>query len=322
MLGCSESSIDEVKMHTNMRAVATVAVLLLLSAAAPLQAQKPHAPGDEFLRDLRTKTAVYLEEAAVALDGVLGYAIVDLTSGDTFERMSSVPFPTASTIKLAILYELVRRADEGTLSLDDTIRLDRKRAVPGGLLYELGTPTLSLRDYANAMIIESDNTATNVLIERLGMEAITSRMGTLGLGSIKLRRYMIDIEAARKGLENVATPADLAKLLQAFHKSVGLTPSSQAEALRILKKPSNSPIRRAVPAKVEIARKDGALEGVRADTAIVYVKNRPFVIVAMSTYLQDESAADKAIERLATAAYNYFARVGGAAPETGRQLYR
>jgi beta-lactamase class A len=309
-------------MHTNMRAAAAVVALVLLSAVAPAWAQKPGAPGEEFLRDLRTKTASSLEVAAVTLDGVLGYAIVDLTSGDTFERMASVPFPTASTIKLAILYELVKRAFEGTLSLNDTIQLDRKRAVPGGLLYELGTPTLSLRDYANAMIIESDNTATNVLIERLGMEAITRRMETLGLASIKLRRYMIDIEAAKKGLENVATPADLAKLLQVFHTSVGLTAAGQGEALRILKKPSDSPIRRAVPAIVEIARKDGALEGVRADTAIVYVKNRPFVFVAMSTYLQDESAADRAIERLATVAYNYFARVGGAAPETGRQLYR
>ena len=309
-------------MHTNMRAAAAVVALVLLSAVAPAWAQKPGAPGEEFLRDLRTKTASSLEVAAVTLDGVLGYAIVDLTSGDTFERMASVPFPTASTIKLAILYELVKRAFEGTLSLNDTIQLDRKRAVPGGLLYELGTPTLSLRDYANAMIIESDNTATNVLIERLGMEAITRRMETLGLASIKLRRYMIDIEAAKKGLENVATPADLAKLLQVFHTRVGLTAAGQGEALRILKKPSDSPIRRAVPAIVEIARKDGALEGVRADTAIVYVKNRPFVFVAMSTYLQDESAADRAIERLATVAYNYFARVGGAAPETGRQLYR
>ena len=309
-------------MHTNMRAAAAVVALVLLSAVAPAWAQKPGTPGEEFLRDLRTKTASSLEVAAVTLDGVLGYAILDLTSGDTFERMASVPFPTASTIKLAILYELVKRAGEGTLSLNDTIQLDRNRAVPGGLLYELGTPTLSLRDYANAMIIESDNTATNVLIARLGMEAITSRMQALGLGSIRLRRYMIDIDAAKKGLENVATPADLAKLLQVFHNSTGLTSAGQGEALRILKKQSNSPIRRAVPASVEIARKDGALEGVRADTAIVYVKNRPFVFVAMSTYLQDEPAADKAIERLATVAYNYFARLGGAAPETGRQLYR
>lgn len=293
-----------------------------MGGATRQAAEKPAAPGDEFLRDLRTKTAFWLEEAAVTLDGVMGYAVVDLASGDTFEHLSAEPFPTASTIKLAILYELVKRADEKALTLDDTVVLDRKRAVPGGLLYELGTPTLSLRDYANAMVIESDNTATNVLIERLGMDAITARMAALGLDSIKLRRYMIDLEAAKKGLENVATPADMAKLLQVFHKAVGLTPAAQNEALTILKKRKDSPIRRAVPASVPIASKIGGLEGVAADTAIVYVKNRPFVIVAMTTYLTDEAAGEKAIERLATVAYAYFARIGAAAPGTGRQLYR
>ena len=91
-------------MRTNLGAAIAVVVLALLPAATPLRAQKPNAPGDEFLRDLRTKTAFYLEEAAVTLDGVLGYAIVDLTSGDTFERMSSVPFPTRHARMQRILH--------------------------------------------------------------------------------------------------------------------------------------------------------------------------------------------------------------------------
>lgn len=293
-----------------------------MGGAAKAEVQKPSGDGSELARDLRTRTAFLLEDAAVSLDGVVGYAIGDLTNGDGFERMSNVPFPTASIIKLAILYELVKRADERALTLDDTIVLDRTRAVPGGLLYELGTPTLSLRDYANAMIIESDNTATNVLIERLGMDAITARMQQLGLGSIKLRRYMIDLDAAKKGLENVATPADLGRLLQIFHKADGLSPAAQAEALTILKKQKNTAIRKAVPAGVAIASKTGGLEGVRGEAAIVYAKNRPFVIVVLTTYLQDEDAGDKAIERLAQVAYGYFARLGAAAPETGRQLHR
>jgi beta-lactamase class A len=318
-----------------MNTPTTLVLALSLTGASLAFAQAPHPPmgtarapqkqasdGADLQRDLRVKTAYYLEEAAVTLDGVLGYAIVDLTDGDTFEHMSTQSFPTASTIKLAILYDLVKRAGDGTVKLDETITLDRARAVPGGLLYELGTPTLSLRDYANAMVIESDNTATNVLITRLGMDAINTRMAALGLDSIKLRRYMIDIDAAKKGLENVASPADLARLLAVFHKGEGLTPACQAEAISILKKSKDTPIRRGVPASIEIADKPGELEGVRADTAIVYAKNRPFVIVVMATYLQDESAGEKAIERIATVACNYFVRLGAAAPATGRQLYR
>jgi beta-lactamase class A len=282
--------------------------------------QLPADPGAALAKSLRSKTAALVEDVAQSVDGVMGYAIVDLTNGTSFERMSAVPFPTASTIKLAILYELVKRADEGSLTLDDTITLDRRRAVPGGLLYELGTPTLSLRDYANAMIIESDNTATNELITRLGMDAVTARMEKLGLSSIKLRRYMIDLDAARKGRENVATPGDLARLLQIFYKSEGLTPTAQGEAIQILKKFKNTAIRRGVPAAVDIASKPGGLEGVSSDTAIVYAKNRPFVIVVMGTYLQDEAAAQGAIERIAQIAYNYFARLGAASPQTGRLL--
>lgn len=308
--------------------------LFTVAAAAALSAQAPHPPmsggatgktavgGNAFTKDLRSRTAFLLEDAAVSLDGVVGYAIGDLTDGDGFERLSSTAFPTASTIKLAILYELVKRADERQLSLDDTLVLDRARAVPGGLLYELGTPTLSLRDYANAMIIESDNTATNVLIARLGMDAINRRMAGLGLETIQVRRYMIDLDAARKGLENVASPADLGRLLQVFHKSEGLSSTAQHEALTILKKPKNTPIRKAVPAAVEIASKTGGLEGVRAEAAIVYAKNRPFVIVVMTTFLQDDGEGDKAIQRLAEVAYGYYARLGAGSPDTGRQLNR
>ena len=289
----------------------------VVMAALALPAAAQTAPAAE----LRAQTQARLEKIASGVDGIVGYCIVDLTSGERFERSAGQAFPAASTIKLAILYELMARADEGTLSLDNTVALDRARAVPGGILYELGTPVLSLRDFANVMIIESDNSATNVLIARLGMEAITARMEKAGLGATKLRRYMIDLDAAKRGLENVSTPAELARLLEMFHKGTGLTPARQEEALRILKKPKSSPIGRAVPAGVAVATKTGALEGVRADTGIVYAKNRPFVFVAMTSFLQEEEAGDGAIEEMARAAYNYFSRLG-AASDLGRLLHR
>ena len=179
-----------------MRRAIPLAAGLVLAAAAVIAAQAP--PPAAPAAELRAQTRAKLEQIAGTLDGVAGYCIVDLTSGDRFERAAAQAFPTASTIKLAILYELMARAGEGGLSLDETIALDRARAVPGGILYELGTPVLSLRDYANVMVIESDNTATNVLIARLGMEAVTARMAKLGLSQTKLRRYMIDLEAAKQ----------------------------------------------------------------------------------------------------------------------------
>ena len=97
-------------------------------------------------------------------------------------RLEDRQFPTASTIKLAILYELLKQADEGRVALDAATPIDRTRAVPGGLLYELTTPSLSPRDLAVAMILQSDNTATNVLIDRVGMAAVNRSDGQLGPG--------------------------------------------------------------------------------------------------------------------------------------------
>lgn len=272
---------------------------------------------------LRRQTAARLEEAARHVDGVVGYSIVDLTSGDHFEYQPNLVLPTASTIKLAILYELLHACDEGRLKLDGTKPLDRRRAVPGGLLYEMGTPTLSLRDYAVAMAVLSDNTATNVLIELLGMDAITARARGLGLNETRLRRYMIDLEAAKRGNENVSTPADIARLLEAIYKGTGLSPASRDEVIAILKKEKVplSAMAKALPAGIEVANKPGELEGVRVDAGIVYVKNRPYIFSVMTTYLQRDEAGEAAIEELSRIAYGYFSRLG-AGTEYGRQIGR
>jgi beta-lactamase class A len=179
--------------------------------------------------------------------------------------------------------------------------LDRSKAVGGaGVLAEMGTPTLSIRDYAVLMVTLSDNTATNVLIDRLGMDAITKRLQGLGLAATKLRRHMMDAAAARRGDENVSTPDDLARLLQAM----------PAEGIELLKKPKESRLRRALPPGVAAADKPGELDGVRVDAGIVYAKNRPFVFCVMTTFLREEVEGERAIEEIARAAYEYYSRLG------------
>lgn len=249
-----------------------------------------------------------LEAIASGADGVVGYTIVDITSGERFERLQATPFPTASTIKLTVLYELLKQAEEGRINLDAAKPLDRTHAVPGGLLYELTTPSLSPRDLAVAMVVLSDNTAANVLIDMLGMDAINSRIAALGVSHTRLRRRMIDIDAARRGDENVSTPADLAAMMLAFHNGVGLTAASKKTALEILEKRKPSPISSGVPDTVAIASKDGDLDGVRADAGIVYVPGRPYVFVVMGTFLRETPEIKRPLEELARVSYEYFAR--------------
>ena len=281
-----------------------------------MRAQEPPATAAE----LKTKFERRLQEISTRVNGAVGYEILDLTSGERIGRLDRSVFPTASTIKLAIVYELFKQVDEGKVRLDQTIALDRAKAVGGsGVLAELGTPTLSLRDYATLMVIVSDNTATNVLIDVLGMNAVTARMNALGLTETKLRRHMIDVAAARRGDENVSTPAEIVRLLEAIWKGEGLSASSRQQALALLERPKASRLRRALPPGVEAADKPGELEGVRVDAGIVFVKNRPYILCVMTTFLNDETEGEDAIVAMSQAAYEYFSRIG-AGGRYGRQI--
>jgi beta-lactamase class A len=251
--------------------------------------------------ELKAKFERRVQEITARLDGVAGYVFVDLTSGEKIAHLEREVFPTASTIKLAIVYELFKQASEGRIRLDETMTLDRSKAVGGaGVLAEMGTPTLSIRDYAVLMVTLSDNTATNVLIDRLGMDAIGRRMQGLGLAATRLRRHMMDAAAARRGDENVSTPDEIARLLQAM----------PPEGIELLKKPKESRLRRALPPGVAAADKPGELDGVRVDAGIVYAKNRPFVFCVMTTFLREEAEGERAIEEIARSAYEYYSRLG------------
>jgi beta-lactamase class A len=263
--------------------------------------------------ELKSKTERRLQEIAARVDGVVGYEMLDLTSGDKIAHLERETFPTASTIKLTLVYELFTQVEEGTIRLDETITLDRAKAVGGsGILFELGTPTLSIRDYATLMVTLSDNTATNILIDRLGMDNVAKRMQRLGLNGTKLRRHMMDTAAARRGDENVSTPDEVVRLLQAIRKS--------DPAVDLLKKPKDSRLRKGLPPGVATADKPGELDGVRVDAGIVFAGTRPYVFSVMTTFLRDEGEGERAIEEMSRAAYEYFSRVADA--PLGRRIGR
>ena len=282
-------------------------LVLLLLAGFVVAAQAPDAAKRV---ELRARTAAQLEAAAAAVDGVMGYVVVDIQSGERFERLPDEIFPLASTIKLAILYELFKQADEGRVNLDEVRALERRHVVGGsGVLTQLTAPAMPLRDYAILMVVLSDNTATNLLIDAVGMENVTRRMNALGMKTLLLRRKMIDAEAARRGDENVGTPNDVARLLTAIYRSEGLTKASSDAIIEILRKPKASALRDGVPGNVPVANKTGTLEGVAADAGIVYLADRPYVFVATTTFLQSNAAGVVAIRAASQSAFEYFNRI-------------
>lgn len=291
-------------MRTPLVLLAILVPTLSLAQPSPPPAAGPEPHGDV----LQPRLLHRFDEIAASLDGELAYCILDLTRGTRMARHGDRPMPTASTIKIAVLYELLAQADEGRLRLDETRPLTAAARVAGsGILQHLRSPALTLRDYAALMIVLSDNSATNVLIDAVGMENVNRRMRGLGLERIWLQRRMIDTEAARQGRENLASACDIARLLEIVRAGTGLSSVARDTVLEILRLPKATPFTRAIPG-FPLASKPGGLDGVAVDAALVDLPGRPYVIVGMASWLAKAGEGEAALEALARATHSYFVR--------------
>ncbi|HLW79699.1 MAG TPA: serine hydrolase [Terriglobia bacterium] len=289
----------------------------LLAVAAQLRssaARAQQAPPSTPQADLHAKFDADFLRIASGLDGVTGYAIRDLTTGESFEHNADLVFPTASSIKLAVLLELMRQDQEGKLSLAEKHTVRHRDLPPGDvdpILHMLGdgTATMSLRDVATFMVVLSDNGATNILIDRVGMENVNTAMARLGLAQTHLRRRMIDIEAARHGNENVSTPRELASLLEKVKSGQALDPAHTQDYLDLIGLPKDSLFNKALAPAVRIEDKPGALDAVRCDAGIIEIAGHPFVMCVMTSYLKSNDEGERAVEQIARLAYDYFDRL-------------
>ncbi len=265
---------------------------------------------DENRAALRRKLTTEIEKVVNNHDGVMGVAIKDLTTGEEILFNDQLTFPTGSSIKIPILIELHKQASEGKYKLTDQRWIERADKVRGsGVIVNFGdhTSQLSLNDLAVLMIVLSDNTATNMLIDQVGMANVNRTMDELGLRQIRLRRKMIDQAASARGDENTATPREAMMLMEKLFRGEVVSRSLSDDALKILKLRKNSPIPRLLPANVEIANKPGGIEGVACDWAVVLVPNRPYAIAVMTNY--NGGGADEAIAKVSKLAFDYFARL-------------
>ena len=263
---------------------------------------------------LHAQLETELTRTAEHLNGVMGYAIKDLSSGETILRLPDTVFPQASSIKLTILLELMRQAQEGKLSLEEKHTLRRSEMTVGDtepILTMLGdgTVTLSLHDLAIFMVVLSDNTATNILIDRLGMDNINEGVTRLGLKETKLRRHMIDLEAAKNGNENVSTPREMLTLIEKVHAGQALDAAHTKEYFDLLRLPKESEFHKALPEDVSIADKPGSLEGVRCDTGLIDIPGHPFLMSITTTYDANDNEGERAVEDAARLAFDYFDRL-------------
>jgi beta-lactamase class A len=274
----------------------------------------PDAPAADLAAkpaELVGKLRARVQAVDARLDGVLGVYVEDLSGGSVIELRADELFPTASSIKLAVLYELYRQADEGRIDLTEVTRPPLPRVAGGGVLQDLGDRvSLTWRDLAVLMHVWSDNEAANLLIRRVEMGAVNRRLDALALPRTRLRRQMMDLAAAHRGDENVSTPRELARLAAILARGEGLTRDRAGDllALATLRDPVSF-FRRALPEDQRALNKRGELEGARCDAGWVDVPGRPYTATIMTAYLKHESDGEAAIAEISAAIYSTFDRL-------------
>lgn len=277
----------------------------LLTLAAPLSPVSASAqespewtpPSSPELHEGFSELRPTLEERIAEHRGIVGLVLLDSNSGESLSIRGEEPFPSASVIKIPILYEVMLRVEEGRLSLDDPlIMLAEERVGGSGILQHLSPPfRLTVRDAATLMIALSDNTATNLILDKLGPRSVGERMAALGLPQTKVfRKVFSDAEdsfdaagAEQWGL-GVTTPLDQAKLLAWVHRGVAVSAEASEEMLRMLEAQHyRHGLPRHLPGDTRVAHKTGSISAARHDCGIVFGPAREYVLCIMTRENQD-----------------------------------
>lgn len=295
---------------------------ILIYSLLTIAALPQTSPGSGKQQALWQKLEKSIVEVDGNLDGVMGVAIEDLTTGQKYLLHENEVFPQASSIKIAILAELYRQAQEGKLKLTDLYTVKASDLVDDSPIMNGLTPgvtQITLRDLATMVAAVSDNSASNVLIDRVGMENVNALLDSLGLTHTRLRRKMMDLKAAAEGRENISTPLEMMTLLENLYRGKLFGKPLTDDFFKVLSTKKDSWIPRDLPEDLRIANKPGSLEGVRNDCGVVFLEKRPYIICIMTTYLRRERDGEEAISKVSLDAYRMFDRLARAS-EYGRVI--
>jgi beta-lactamase class A len=255
-----------------------------------------------------------LERAAAASSGVVGVWARRMGPGAPITLNPDERFPTASVIKVVVLLALMQYAEKNPGVFNQQLTLKLSDFVGGSEVLDAYNPgnTISINTLAHAMIEQSDNTASNVLINFLGMDRIATTIHRAGLAKTQLHRHFMDVNAIVHHSENLTTAHDMGTILFEIERgahegiyTVASPASCRAMIDILLRQEDRDKIARGLPKGTPLANKTGEIDGVRNDVGIVDpYGNEPYVIAVLTKDLDDFSLGNIAIRRISKVIYS------------------
>lgn len=245
-----------------------------------------------------------VEALAQAFPGTAGVAARNLRTGEEVSVGEREPFPTASMIKIVILFELVRQCAKGWAQMWERITLRGvDKTLGSGLLLDFDEGvSLTLRDLAVMMMAISDNTATNILIDRLSLQAVNDACREAGMFDTRVRGR-IDFDRIRESNDNfaVGTPHDFREFLTSLQRNELIPPAQVEQMLGLMRiQKYIEPIRKHLPynpygpefgepQEVWVASKTGSLQGVRCEAGLIHTPAADWALCVMTKNCPDRS---------------------------------
>jgi beta-lactamase class A len=286
-----------------------MSLIATLGLAALIQA--PPAP-PKSLQPLKAR----LDQICLRFRGRLGYSLKRLTDGQSIDFRGDERFPSASTIKTAVALEAIRQVEEGKLKWSDTREVpnDMAKRQPSAWSYYFKDGTKPTLDgWVHLAITVSDNTATMVLQDWLGTDAINARMRSLGLKNTRIngRGALSETEQRYRDMFGwgMTTPNEMRTLLELIYLNRAASPEGCSKLLRFLSQQYwDDWIGGYVPRHVKTATKSGAISRSRSDTGIVF-SSRPYILTIYTDSQKDQrwtddNEGDLAIQRICWIVWN------------------
>ncbi|MBI3411011.1 MAG: serine hydrolase [Planctomycetes bacterium] len=265
-----------------------------------------------------------LKALAAAHKGKVAIAFKTLTGDECFYLDADEAMPTASLIKFPILIEAYYQLQAGKIDFNETLTLSGKDKAPGaGVLtphFSTGA-TFPLKDVVRLMMVFSDNTATNMVLDKIGLRSVNERMAALDCPNTRVNAKVflgsttsIDPERTKKFGLGSTTAREMVTLLEKLHQGKLASAEACKEMIATMKKCDDwQKLRRFLPEDLPVAHKTGAVAKVRTDAGILYLKSGPVAVCVMTNENKDErrtrdNDAEILIGKVAKEIYDHYSR--------------